>query len=63
MNGKTDGEDVDVTAYFSRLGICFHVQVKFHEGRSGKQAIEQVSMAKKPGTMRRMMTISISIGH
>lgn len=49
MNGKTDGEDVDVTAYFSHLGICFHVQVKFHEGKSGKRAIEQVSMAKRTG--------------
>ena len=49
MSGKTDIEDVDVTAYFSQLRVCFHVQVKFHDDISNEHAIEQVSKAKETG--------------
>ena len=49
MSGKTDVEDVDVTAYFSQLGVCFHVQVKLHDDVSNEHAVEQVSKAKETG--------------
>ena len=49
MSGKTDYEYIDVTAYFSNLGTCYHVQVKFHDGISGEQAVAQVSKAKETG--------------
>lgn len=53
MSGKTDYEDIDVTAYFSNLGTCYHVQVKFHDGISGEQAVAQVSKAKETGHYER----------
>ncbi len=49
MHGKTGEEDVDITAFFEPLKICFHVQIKFHDDVSGYKAVSQVSKAKGTG--------------
>ena len=49
-SGKVGDEDVDVTASFKPLKTTYYVQVKFHEGTTEQQALNQVAKAKETGT-------------
>lgn len=40
--GKEDGADADVIAEFDPLGVVFYIQVKKHDGKTGRHAIDQI---------------------
>ena len=46
-SGKKDGADADVIADFENLRVTVLIQVKHHENKTGKWAVEQISQYKK----------------
>ena len=47
ISGKEGEEDIDVIANFDALKTSYYVQVKFHEGETGCEALNQAAQAKE----------------